>query len=109
MNHTLPGLATTPAAGRHIERHFGDMLEVDEGFVEEREAGPKACATANYVEGLLLMVDEFDLIAKQLLDCGTRIDTSVADDLAGKILGKRVPLSSCSAIAPILSDYSESA
>src|ERR1700733_997588 len=64
-----------------IERYFGDMLEVDEGFVKEWEGGPKSCANANYVEGLSLIVDEFDLIAKQLLDCGTRIDAAVADEI----------------------------
>jgi hypothetical protein len=41
----------------------------------------KPVQTQNYVERLSLMVDEFDLIAKQLLDCGTRIDAAVADEI----------------------------
>lgn len=57
------------------------MLEVDEGFVEEREGGPKNCANANYIEGLSLIVDEFDFIAEQLLDCRTRFDAAVADEI----------------------------
>jgi hypothetical protein len=49
-----------------VKRHFGDMLEVDEGFVEEREGGPKSCANANYVERLFMGSLEETMISRPI-------------------------------------------